>query len=66
MILGFVLSSGDSVVVQGGGGLTPLVPAAQVKVQCRLDGSQMRSATQLGLSRQKIVDIAAYLKQARE
>ncbi|MEO8016215.1 MAG: PVC-type heme-binding CxxCH protein [Pseudomonadota bacterium] len=61
-IHGLVLSGGDPLVVQSTGGVTQLIPAAEVKDRHRLGRSLMMSAEQLGLSPQQVADIAAFLK----
>jgi putative heme-binding domain-containing protein len=61
-IHGMVLSGGNPLIVQSTGGVTQLVPAAQVKERKRLGRSLMLSAEQLGLSAQQVADIVAYLK----
>ena len=61
-IHGLVLSGGNPLIVQSTGGVTQLIPAAQVKERKRLGRSLMLSAEQLGLTAQQVADIAAYLK----
>jgi len=61
-IHGLVLSAGDPLIVQSTGGLTQMVPAAQVRNRQPLGRSLMLSAEQLGLTPQDVADIAAYLK----
>ena len=57
-----MLSGGNPLIVQSTGGVTQLIPAAQVKERKRLGRSLMLSAEQLGLSAQQVADIVAYLK----
>jgi putative membrane-bound dehydrogenase-like protein len=61
-IHGMVLSGGNPLIVQSTGGVTQLIPAAQVKERKRLGRSLMLSADQLGLTAQQVADIAAYLR----
>jgi putative membrane-bound dehydrogenase-like protein len=61
-IHGIVLSGGNPVVIQSTGGMTQMVPAAQIKDRQRLDRSLMLTAEQLGLTAQQVADIVAYLK----
>jgi putative membrane-bound dehydrogenase-like protein len=61
-IHGLVLSGGNPVIVQSAGGLTQMIPAAQIKERKRLGRSLMLGADQLGLSAQQVADIVAYLK----
>ena len=59
---GRLLSNGDPLVITSTGGLTQLVPKAQVTGrQVKMDRSLMLSSQQLGLSAQDVADIAAYL-----
>ena len=59
---GRLLSSGDPLVITSTGGLTQLVPKAQVTGrQVKMDRSLMLSSQQLGLGAQDVADIAAYL-----
>lgn len=62
VIQGKVLSSGDPLVIESMGGVTQLIPAAQVAKRGRLNRSLMLSAEQLGLQPQQIADIVAYLR----
>jgi putative membrane-bound dehydrogenase-like protein len=61
-IHGLVLSGGNPLIVQSTGGVTQLIPAAQVKERKRLGRSLMLSADQLGLTAQQVADIVAYLR----
>jgi putative heme-binding domain-containing protein len=61
-IHGMVLSGGNPVIVQSTGGLTQMIPAAQIKERKRLGRTLMLSAEQLGLSAQQVADITAYLR----
>jgi putative membrane-bound dehydrogenase-like protein len=61
-IHGMILSSGNPLIVQSSGGVTQMIPAAQVKERKRLGRSLMLSAEQLGLSAQQVADIVAYLR----
>jgi len=61
-IHGLVLSGGNPLIVQSTGGVTQMIPAAQVKERKRLDRSLMLSADQLGLTAQQVADIATYLR----
>ena len=59
---GRLLSNGDPLVITSTGGLTQLVPKAQVTGrQVKMDRSLMLSSQQLGLGAQDVADIAAYL-----
>ena len=59
---GLVLSAGDPLIVQSMGGLTQLIPADRVKTRKSLGRSLMLSAEQLGMSKQDVADIVAWLK----
>jgi len=61
-IHGLVLSGGNPLIVQSTGGVTQMIPAAQVKERKRLGRSLMLSADQLGLTAQQVADIVAYLR----
>ncbi len=61
-IHGLVLSGGNPLIVQSAGGVTQMIPGAQVKERKRLGRSLMLSAEQLGLTAQQVADIAAYLR----
>jgi len=61
-IHGMILSGGNPLIVQSSGGVTQMIPAAQVKERKRLGRSLMLSADQLGLSAQQVADIVAYLR----
>jgi len=61
-IHGMILSGGNPLIVQSSGGVTQMIPAAQVKERKRLGRSLMLSADQLGLDAQQVADIAAYLR----
>ena len=61
-IHGLVLSGGNPIIVQSTGGVTQMIPAAQVKERKRLGRSLMLSADQLGLTAQQVADIVAYLR----
>ena len=61
-IHGLILSGGNPLIVQSTGGVTQMIPAAQVKERKRLGRSLMLSADQLGLDAQQVADIAAYLR----
>ena len=61
-IHGMILSGGNPLIVQSSGGVTQMIPAAQVKDRKRLGRSLMLSADQLGLSAQQVADIVAYLR----
>ena len=59
---GRLLSNGDPLVITSTGGLTQLVPKAQVTGrQVKMDRSLMLSSQQLGLGAQDVADIAAFL-----
>jgi putative heme-binding domain-containing protein len=59
---GRLLSNGDPLVITSTGGLTQLVPKAQVTGrQVKMDRSLMLSSQQLGLGAQDVADIAANL-----
>jgi putative heme-binding domain-containing protein len=57
-----VLSGGNPLIVQSTGGVTQMIPSAQVRERKRLGRSLMLSAEQLGLSAQQVADIVAYLR----
>lgn len=59
---GLVLSQGNPTIVQSTGGVTQLIPAAQIQERKRLGRSLMLSAQQLGLTAQQVADIVAYLR----
>jgi len=61
-IHGMILSGGNPIIVQSTGGVTQMIPAAQVKERKRLGRSLMLSADQLGLTAQQVADITAYLR----
>jgi putative membrane-bound dehydrogenase-like protein len=61
-IHGLTLSGSNPLIVQSTGGVTQLIPLAQVKERKRLGRSLMLSADQLGLTAQQVADIVAYLK----
>jgi len=61
-IHGMVLSGGNPLIVQSTGGVTQMIPAAQVKERKRLGRSLMLSADQLNLTAQQVADIVAYLR----
>jgi putative heme-binding domain-containing protein len=61
-IHGLTLSGSNPLIVQSTGGVTQLIPIAQVKERKRLGRSLMLSADQLGLSAQQVADIVAYLR----
>jgi putative heme-binding domain-containing protein len=61
-IHGLILSGGNPLIIQSTGGVTQMIPAAQVKERKRLGRSLMLSADQLGLDAQQVADIAAYLR----
>lgn len=59
---GMLLSHGDPVIVRSQGGITQMIPAAQIQRNKPLRRSLMLSAEQLGLGPQQIADILAYLR----
>jgi putative heme-binding domain-containing protein len=59
--LGFLLSEGETVVIQDVAGRRESLPADSVKERRPLDASLMPSASVLGLSDQDLADLAAYL-----
>lgn len=61
-IHGMTLSSGDPLIIRSQGGMTQMVPAAQIQSTKPLGRSLMLSAEQLGLGAQEIADVLAYLK----
>jgi len=61
-IHGMTLSSGDPLIIRSQGGITQMVPAAQIQSTKPLGRSLMLSAEQLGLGAQQIADVLAYLK----
>ena len=61
-IHGMTLSSGDPLIIRSQGGMTQMVPAAQIQSSRPLGRSLMLSAEQLGLGAQEIADVLAYLK----
>jgi putative membrane-bound dehydrogenase-like protein len=61
-IHGMVQSTGDPLVIQSTGGLTQVIPNAQIKSRTPMARSLMLSAEQLGLKEQDVADLVAYLK----
>lgn len=65
VIEGQLLSDSDPLIIRSAGGLTQMVPAANVKSKTGLQRSLMMSAAQLGLTAQEAADVAAYLRERR-
>lgn len=62
IIQGVVINDSDPLIIQSMGGVTQTIPRKRIKRKSDMNRSLMMTANQLGLTKQDIADIAAYLK----
>ena len=62
---GIVLTDGDFVMIKSMAGLTQIIPKELIKSKKKMDRSLMMGAVQLGLTKQEVADVVAYLRTGK-